>query len=167
MVRHAQKVAERRVFNLVYDSSHFAEVDPSEKPDFLVRFRDPQRGVLGVELTDLYPSESDARALNIPDYVPDLLDGGLARHKVDRAELKVEDVTVIRGDGSTHKIRAIMRRMPSFTEHTKALAERVLKKGASVQIYRQQCDVADLVIRVFFRLRARFETRFLISLRSS
>ncbi|TXK80677.1 hypothetical protein [Paenibacillus sp. N3.4] len=71
----------------------------------------------GVEVTEYYYNETNARMDNIPCYSSSLLDGGDFLHKSDRKELKVSDITLISNDGTENVVKAIASKVPSTDEH--------------------------------------------------
>jgi hypothetical protein len=89
MVDDLKKKKERRIFDLVYADRSFDEIKDFESPDFLVRSF-PRTPYFGVEVTEQYLTETNARIDNISGYSGQLLDGGAFKHKDDR---KVLDIT--------------------------------------------------------------------------
>lgn len=71
---NSKKQEERRIFDLVYADRSFYEVKDSETPDFLVRYF-PNTSYFGVEVTEYYLTETNARLDNITDYTGQLLNG--------------------------------------------------------------------------------------------
>ena len=67
---------------MVYDVDRFDTVRESESPDFTLQHRNEQE-CFGVEATEFYLTDSDARIRNIPGYMSSLFAGGQARHRDD------------------------------------------------------------------------------------
>ena len=63
---------ERASLRLVYDEEKFALVEHRDEPDFVLQHHGDHLP-FGVEVTDLYETESDARAQLHPTYISDLL----------------------------------------------------------------------------------------------
>ncbi len=78
-----------------------------DKPDFLVKHDTGES--FGVEVTQLYNTESDSRLKNIPNYTRDLLHQKKYRHKKDINILKVENIVITKADGREIKTNAIIQ----------------------------------------------------------
>jgi hypothetical protein len=86
---------------MIYGGTALAEVIDSERPDFLVRYSADSR-IFGVEVTEFYQSDTNARLNRIPGYVSELLDGRDFRRKYDRKVLNVAKKQI---EGITHTER--------------------------------------------------------------
>src|ERR1700737_4615489 len=73
---------------LVYDDQEFASDAHSDSPDFLLRHPSSDMQ-FGVEVTELYETESDARARFHESYIDDLLAGAPPMHRDDAEVLAV------------------------------------------------------------------------------
>lgn len=73
---------EQRIFDTVYGNTNHLNTTHGDKPDFLVSLVDDLK--FGVEITEFFQSESQARLNNIPSYISELLDGKSMRHKDDK-----------------------------------------------------------------------------------
>jgi hypothetical protein len=93
--------------------------------------------ILGIEVTDYFQSESDARLKNIPDYAGNLLAQRKYRHKDDKLRLPVKRVTYVpQGDKSRgREIDAIMIEHPSLAERIEKLVRIVNTKEARYPTY--------------------------------
>ena len=60
-----KKDRERAILELVYDVARFDSVRDSESPDFELRYHNEEK-YFGVEITEFYLCDSDARIKNIP-----------------------------------------------------------------------------------------------------
>jgi hypothetical protein len=89
------KNIERRIFDQVYGKTPGWTVRPHESPDFLCRRSDIV--ILGVEVTEYFHSESDARLQRIPGYAKELLGVRRYRHSNDKNSLRVEKITYLPG----------------------------------------------------------------------
>jgi len=82
-----KRAQERIILERVYDTSQYSSVEERERPDFaLVRNRKSRP--FGVEVTQLFPTESHARLNLVHGYMHQLWGGGLHLHKKDKKELK-------------------------------------------------------------------------------
>ena len=119
----------------VYDERAFESVIPSEKPDFVLTYRGNRP--FGVEITELFLSESDARVNCLPDYVTSLLTGGKPRHKDDYTELAVSTVSIQDADGTlkAEGIPGIMRTLPTINRYRQMLVEVIEDKNSQFDGY--------------------------------
>src|SRR4051812_49232933 len=101
------KDRERKTLRMVYDEADFELIQEFEKPDFLLR-RSSEEPIFGVEVTDFYYSESEARLENIDKYFAELLAGRPHRHKDDIASLKVIGGRATMDDGTEQDIKGIL-----------------------------------------------------------
>lgn len=130
---------ERAILGMVYGMDDVAHVEKTERPDFAVSVPESR---FGVEITELYDSEADARAINHPYYVPGLLAGGQHMHKDDIGPLSVCRVRISGPDGVTKQtdVPAIIRRLPSHAEKSSRLAGLIRRKS-------EQCAGHDASLR--------------------
>lgn len=137
---------ERRIFNQTYQPVSRWTVKPSESPDFIC-IRDG-KPVLGVEVTELWQHEADARLSKINGYLTSLLDGGEVMHKDDRSIAKIETIQLLPNNSlePIAEIPAIMRKHPSPSECTRLLSSVLDLKENRISEYQLQCARIDLVI---------------------
>ena len=105
------KKRERKILRRVFDESGFAIVDEDESPDFVLATRFGIR--VGVEVTELYRSQSDARVTRIPGYFDELISGPRFRHRDDVETIRVVDIEIQSpaGDGTyvpEQKVKGIL-----------------------------------------------------------
>src|ERR1700737_4022833 len=84
---------------LVYDDQEFASVAHSDSPDFLLRHPSSDMQ-FGVEVTELYETESDARARFHESYIDDLLAGAPPMHRDDAEVLAVNRFVLTDSEGN-------------------------------------------------------------------
>ena len=87
-----KRANERSILRTVYDVAEFEEILESERPDFLLRRA--AADVFGVEVTEIFATEADARAANHPEYLAELFEGGRYKHSADKKLLPVVRVPV-------------------------------------------------------------------------
>jgi hypothetical protein len=140
-----KKNKERTIFDLVYSGRAFDSVTPTEEPDFTVKNAD---GEFGVEITEFYSSQSEARIKNIPEYFQEILEGKKYRHKDDIVPLDVAEITVQPGDNRrpSFNVKGIARRLPSIDEYVKKIAELIEHKNKRFQTYISGLHHVNLVI---------------------
>ncbi len=142
-----KKREERRIFDLVYGDRSFNEVKDSETPDFLVRYF-PDKSYFGVEVTEYYLNETNARLDNIPDYTGQLLNGKDFKHKDDSKVLDVAEIDIINKDGSTHvkNVSSIIQEVPPPNKCAYDVAERIISKAGLLNASKQNLSHTNLII---------------------
>lgn len=125
----AKKTRERKILDLIYADRHIEEIIPSERPDFILRHRGGGR--FGVEIAELYHSQTTARLERIPEYSAELLSGGSFRHKDDGGQIKVGKVDILTEHNEVvySQVDAIIQDAPSLADCARNLAARVRTKG--------------------------------------
>lgn len=128
-----KKHEERRIFDLIYADRSLDEVKEYENPDFLVRYF-PNTPYFGVEVTEYYLSETDARIDNISDYSTQLLNGEGFKHKDDRQVLTVSKIDIINDDDTVFAkdIPAIFQEVPPPNKCANDVAKRMAFKASSL-----------------------------------
>lgn len=138
------KAKEKIIFKYIYKSSKEADIIEKEKPDFWVKEHDGE--YFGVEVTEYYYSEADARVKNIPHYVTGILENGIYSHKKDKKELKVSDAKILKPDGATIPIRGILRENQSLEDYLKAINNIIQNKDKKILSYDKKLDYVNLII---------------------
>ena len=137
---------ERNAFDQAYRSHDRWTIRPDESPDFIC-LRD-DRPVLGVEVTELWQHETDARLSKIGGYFESLLNGGEIVHKDDRAVARVETIQLLPEDSlePIAEVPAIVRKHPSPAERVMLLDTALTAKETKVSVYLDQCEHVDLLV---------------------
>jgi hypothetical protein len=140
------KNIERRILDQVYGRTPGWTVLPHESPDFLCRRIDSV--ILGVEVTEYFHFESDARLQRIPGYAKELLGVRRYRHSNDKNSLRVEKITYLPGGDETKGIEfdAIIRKVPQLTERLGKLSSIVDSKADKFVAYSKNTPIVDLVV---------------------
>jgi len=118
---------EYRIFCYVYNfpKSH---VTKSERPDFVVKKKSKYE--FGVEVTQLFYSESFARLEKIPNYFDEILNGEPYRHKTEVQNISIKTLTIYKPNTHiswvTHAIE-----MPQLdvNQYAKNLKNAIVKKN--------------------------------------
>ncbi len=130
---------------MVYGPGELGSLDDSERPDFIATLPgvgDP----FGIEVTEFYLSESDARLRNIRGYLSDIFGHGRYRHVDDHKFLKVDEVTITPTDGGDgRRVPAIIQTFPDTSEHLRQLAEVIRSKGSKARGY-QRLQHLNLIV---------------------
>lgn len=141
-----EKSTERRILQMVYDETKYAEVLESECPDFKLRMRG-YKTFFGVEVTELYESQPQARLNKIPGYFTDIIQHDRFRHKDDIEALRPEEVTIHDKDGTfKSKTRALVHQPPDAKEQSRLLAEVIRAKQDKLPKYDPDLDHTNLII---------------------
>ncbi len=140
------KSIERRILDRVYGKTHGWAVMPHESPDFIC-YRDGS-AILGVEVTEYYNSESEARLQNICGYERELITSREYRHKDDTTSLRVETITYLPGGDVAKgiKVDAIIHQLPKLNERLAKLSSIVISKGLRHVSYSENAPIVDLII---------------------
>lgn len=139
------KPLELKLFRYIYGQPSNWGIIPSESPDFICsRNNEP---ILGVEVTELYHNESDARLKNINGYVLRLLSNGDYLHKDDKKNIRVERIKYTKkGEEDGREINAIIHEPYSFNEKTALLTKAIKNKEERIDVYLCSCSEVDLII---------------------
>ncbi len=140
-----KKSKERTIFDFVYADRRVDSVTPTEEPDFKVKNAD---GEFGVEITEFYFSQSQARIKNISGYAMEILGGKKYRHKDDIASLAVAEVTVLPGDnrGPEFNVEAIIQEVPKADEYIEKISELIEHKNKRFNRYTMGLSHVNLII---------------------
>ena len=141
-----KKIAERVAFDRTYGPECSWAVNPTESPDFLCERSG--RVVLGVEVTQLWQHETDARLKNMSGYTDSLLDGGNFRHKDDPAHVSVERLQIFSAGSNTPyaEVEGLIRTLPTPAQRTAMLSAKIAQKAAKMGTYLSRCPVVDVIV---------------------
>lgn len=126
-----KRAQETAILEMAYDLAAFARVEPRERPDFALS--DGGSGaVFGVEVTQIFPSESHARLNLVHGYHHQLWGGGAHLHKRDVSILQSVTVDIMDKDGNMKQtgVPAIVTEMPSLPAFRSALCGAIRGKVA-------------------------------------
>ena len=140
------KDQEKTLFDQVYPQTDDWVVTSSEAPDFLC-YRNGEV-YLGVEVTELFLHEGDARLKKVEGYALNLIDGGKVVHKYDRKNIKVEKIKIQNKDGALFKeINGIFREGIPYKKAVTLLMGTILNKEEKLDQYLKACNNIDLIIK--------------------
>jgi hypothetical protein len=142
----SKKEDERRILQQIYDLSEFAEVGASERPDFVLTLWNGNR--FGVEVTEIFPSGTDARVQKIPGYVEEIIDTSRYRHKEDLGALPVNNVEVQPHDGRCppYRVDAIISEAMNVPEFVEMLTTAIKEKNEKAAGYAPDLAHVNLII---------------------
>jgi hypothetical protein len=139
------KLRESKLFEYVYGHCKDWSVKTHESPDFVCSRNNTP--ILGVEVTELYHNETDARLKNLDGYGLSLLGDGDFRHKQDKKNIRVELIKYFKkGDTKGREIKAIIQEPPSLAQSISILGNTIKTKESKIVTYLQVCPEVDLVI---------------------
>lgn len=143
----SKKQRERAILNLVYSPKEYKHVLPSEEPDFKLEHKNT--GVkFGVEITEFYYSESNARMRNISGYFQNIIHKKQYKHKDDILELEVKEVTIIPNDNkrSQQRAKGILRKLPNIEALVNKISRLVELKNKHFDKYIHGLNHVNLII---------------------
>lgn len=139
------KIDELNIIRTIYELTHFT-VKESEKPDFILtnkmKFKDKP---FGVEVTELYSSESSARLLNIEGYFDKIIINKQYIHKTDFNKLPVRMVQLISPEGDKYSLNGIIQDNKQ-TDILISLNTALAEKNGKHNNYTRKCIYHNLII---------------------
>ena len=138
------KAEEFKVLEMVMMPKLLQRCSASECPDFI--YVKSGASQLGIEITEMFANESDARLKRIPRYAMEILDRKAYRHKADKKNLPVETATYFPKGGTPRQLEGIFTYPPKLPERMKILNSTLLKKARKIADYRTKVAFVDLVI---------------------
>lgn len=140
------KKREEEILKMIYSSEGYI-VLKSEEPDFVMTDKITEY-VFGVEITEVFYTESEARLLNIPNYFENIIRKGQYCHKDDVKRLHVERVKIHSAgmETSTQDTKCIIRDIPTRNEIASIIGNAIMKKNEKVSNYRRKIDDNCLII---------------------
>lgn len=139
-----KKLKEISILNKIYSESKYKKVTKRENPDFEIEHSSGYK--FGVEIIELYFSESNARIKNIPYYVSNILSNKNYKHKDDIVKLEVRKLTVI-SDGKLDKeIEGIIQELPPKDDLINMITEIIINKCKKYDNYDEKLGHINLII---------------------
>lgn len=132
----------------------------SDLPDFVLT-DGSGRQPWGVEVTEMFRSESEARAIHHPDYLTRLFNGGQHMHRDDTITLRVETVIVHHNDGTQHSVQSIVTPDEPIRVRYERLADVIRTKAT--RPYQSGLRHVSLIIRDRYDLRGDKQKRYSVS----
>jgi hypothetical protein len=147
-MRPTKQQIERAIFDAVYDRARYVAIEHRDRPDFAVYRSTDRKLAFGVEITEVYTADSNARLQNIEGYFEELISGEPHRHKDDIDELKVETVTLLDKDGNVKAegLTVIFQKMEQTHNLPALIAARIKEKNARASDYATDLTHVNLVI---------------------
>jgi hypothetical protein len=144
---HGKPQRERELLRAIYNAGEYASVEHGDSPDFLLRHHHVNSR-FGVEVTEVFDSDADARLRFHPDYVTRLLAGGRHMHRDDVDVLRRTKVMIQAADGTVkHEgVTAIIREVASPARRNAAITARLRRKDGQVRRYPKDLSHVNLII---------------------
>lgn len=142
-----KRANEWSILRTVYDIEECTAVEESERPDFLLTKHGHGAVPFGVEVTELFRDQADARSVRHPDYLDALFRGAPHMHKDDKAALPLSFMRITDLDGNvTHEnMPGIFTAARSESDHRRAIAATIESKGT--RGYAVEGGHVNLIIR--------------------
>jgi len=140
-----KKEREKAILKMVYNNDRIDKIIDGENPDFKVRNKH-QQNFFGVEVTDLYYSESSARLRNISKYLGEILESKRYRHKEDTKALKVHKFTLLSDGKPDRQLEGILQELPPVSQYVQMVVNILNNKSARIQDYIRGLTHINLII---------------------
>lgn len=150
------KAEEFKILKEVYSNSKY-NIISSEQPDFLIEYENKK---IGVEITEMYFNESQARIVKDPNYLSSILKQKGAdkayKHKDDKDNIQYSMLYVANESGKYEKICDIIEENKTKEQIIEAGSKTNLIKNKIIETIQcknekaskyQKCDYLDLVIK--------------------
>jgi hypothetical protein len=145
LTRTAAKQREACLLASILGDEVALSATPSERPDFIVT--EPAGNRFGFEITEVYMSETNARAKNIQNYVSSLFTGGHHIHRDDASILKVQDAMYSKpGNTESYPVKIIRQDYPAITDYVELIINRIENKDARADGYDASLSHINLLI---------------------
>lgn len=142
-----KRANEWSILRTVYDIEECAGVGESERPDFLLTKSGHGAVPFGVEVTELFRNQADARSVRHPGYLDSLFRGAPHMHKDDKEALPLSFMRITDSNGNVtqENVPGILTAPISEADHRRAIAATVEIKGT--RGYAVEGGHVDLIIR--------------------
>lgn len=140
-----KKQKERDILKLIYNEKELQSIKECEEPDFILQKINNIK--FGVEITEFYYSESSARINNIPNYMDEIINKNIYKHKDDINSFETKEFSVIRnGVKINGKIRGILQKQPSISKNVTKLSQLINNKNEKFNKYIGKLNHVNLII---------------------
>ncbi len=131
---------------MVYGGKFSVEPIAHESPDFFIEGE--KDFILGVEVTESFSNQTEAKLRKLDNYSDDLLDGRQNIHLKDKGSISVDDITLIdENDEEIATTKAIIHKLPTIRKRLEGLQETIGLKNKKVKKYLSVCSEVDLIIK--------------------
>ena len=131
-----KKLKEKRIVNLIYHDSEYLITD-SEEPDFILVHIIGNYS-FGVEVTEYYLNQSNARIRNIANALTERLQTGDCKHNRDKAELREESIKIASAAKRRKKVAQeplTIQLPPDVEKYVEGLIGRIIDKNEKLKHY--------------------------------
>ncbi len=143
-MRNKKKIQEEKILLKVYDKEKYKYIKKREEPDFEIKQNGGYK--FGVEITEFYFTESNARMKNIPHYFNEILSHKKYRHKKDKKILEVKEFTLQAKGKPDEKISGIIQELPKPIEYIKIICNQIEMKNSKIENYDNKLGHINLII---------------------
>lgn len=140
------KQTEKNILEMVYESNRLSNLKESESPDFLVS-NIGEEIPFGVEVTELFIDESNARLKKVPNYLFDLLDNEAFIHKDDKEVFDVSELSIIdKNNRVVSKQMGLTRKKTLHKDYIYKLIHTIEQKNSRIDVYLRGVSHVNLII---------------------
>jgi hypothetical protein len=137
-------IKEYAILQKIYPGSKFKNIVKRENPDFEIKHNTGYK--FGVEITELYFSETNARVMNIPGYFDNIFSNRNYIHKDDIEKLKIGKLTVVSEGKPNREIEGNIQDLPTKDELINMVTEIIINKCNKYDNYDRQLGHINLII---------------------
>ena len=143
----ADKKKELNIIAKLYDLKKDKIVNRKndECPDFILKHNDI---LIGVEVTEYYLNEGDARLKNYPGYFEKVMNAQADKRDKDNLSV-VNDICIFNektGEWELYKDKGILSKIHTLTDYIAIIKDIIEKKNEKAKQYDKSCDINHLVI---------------------
>lgn len=139
-----KKTVERSILDFLYLEKDF-KIENFERPDFILTT--PSNLKFGVEVTEFFIRESNARLKKMDSYLDELIDSKKYRHKNDYQELKVDEIKIIKTNNKEEiRTTAIIQQPPSYEDFINRFNSTLKNKNERFEKYDNNLNHINLII---------------------
>lgn len=138
------KESELKILHYVYSPEKF-NILKTEEPDFIVTDLST-RQIFGVEVTEFFLEECNARLKNIPNYIEEIIIDKSYRNKGDKRKLPVHEITINPDTQKSRNSNVIITDYPSKDELGRKIGALITNKDSKIVNYQKQAASLFLII---------------------
>lgn len=143
------KGIERKILNMIFAEENY-DIQDSEEPDFILKDNKNFEIEFGVEITEFYRDEADARLKNINGYIERILNPKNSKKKPNKGDLRklpVEEIIVLDEDKKVlYKMQGIVQKALTKKEIDIKLCECINGKEKKLKNYTKKSHENYLII---------------------
>ncbi|MDR7130630.1 hypothetical protein J2X69_002986 [Algoriphagus sp. 4150] len=144
-IKSEKHAKELKIFNMVYGNKNDLIAMPKDKPDIWV---DNLKGEnFGVEITELYKDQSEARLNNVKGYLNKIINLQEYIHKHDKENLKKVNISYYdKSRKEEVNIPSVLTKAAGFEEYFKLVELSIIEKSSKSKQYNKNLNYHNLII---------------------